>query len=165
MPDPDRYLHHYAHCDVLVIGAGPAGLAAALAASASGARVVLCDEQSELGGSLLAETEAHIDGDAASDWLRETLDTLGRCADVTLLPRTTAFGWYPDNLIGLVERVTDHLAEPDSAAAARTAVARAGRQGRDCHRRIGTAAGCSPATTGRASCWPMPRGSICSATA
>ena len=61
-PDPDRYLHHYAHCDVLVIGAGPAGLAAALAASAGGARVVLCDEQSELGGSLLAETEARIEG-------------------------------------------------------------------------------------------------------
>ena len=56
MPDPDRYLHHYAHCDVLVIGAGPAGLAAALAASDGGARVMLCDEQAELGGSLLAET-------------------------------------------------------------------------------------------------------------
>ena len=73
-PDPDRYLHHYAHCDVLVIGAGPAGLAAALAASAGGARVVLCDEQSELGGSLLAETDARIDGRPASVWLRETLE-------------------------------------------------------------------------------------------
>jgi sarcosine oxidase, subunit alpha len=113
MPDPDRYLHHYAHCDVLVIGAGPTGLAAAVAASAGGARVVLCDEQSEPGGSLLAETGARIDGEIASDWLRETLDVLGRRASVTLLPRTTAFGWYPDNLIGLVQRVTDHLAEPD----------------------------------------------------
>ena len=113
MPDPDRYLHHYAHCDVLVIGAGPTGLAAALAASSGGTRVVLCDEQSELGGSLLAEPAARIDGEAASDWLRETLDALGRRADVTLLPRTTAFGWYPDNSIGLIQRVTDHIAEPD----------------------------------------------------
>jgi sarcosine oxidase, subunit alpha len=112
-PDPDRYLHHYAHCDVLVIGAGPAGLAAALAASAHGSRVVLCDEQAEFGGSLLAETNTRIDGQAAWVWLRETLDTLGRHADVTLLPRTTAFGWFSDNLIGLVQRVTDHLAEPD----------------------------------------------------
>ncbi len=112
-PDPDRYLHHYAHCDVLVIGAGPAGLAAALAASARGSRVVLCDEQSELGGSLLAETEARIEEQAAAVWLRETLEVLGRRADVTLLPRTTAFGWFPDRLIGLVQRVTDHLDHPD----------------------------------------------------
>jgi sarcosine oxidase, subunit alpha len=111
--DPDRYLRHYAHCDVLVIGAGPAGLAAALAASAGGARVVLCDEQSELGGSLLAETDARIERQAAPVWLRETLEALGRRADVTLLPRTTAFGWFPDNLIGLVQRVTDHLDDPD----------------------------------------------------
>jgi sarcosine oxidase subunit alpha len=113
IPDPDRYLHHYAHCDTLVIGAGPAGLAAALAASANGARVVLCDEQPELGGALLAETEAHIAGQAASDWLRDTLGAFGGRADVTLLPRTTAFGWFPDTLIGLVQRVTDHLDGPD----------------------------------------------------
>jgi sarcosine oxidase subunit alpha len=110
-PDPDRYLHQYAHCDVLVIGAGPAGLAAALAASARGLRIVLCDEQSELGGSLLAETETSIDSRPAFTWLRETIDTLARRADVTLLPRT-AFGWFPDNMVGLVERVTDHLACP-----------------------------------------------------
>jgi sarcosine oxidase subunit alpha len=111
-PDPDRYLQHYAHCDVLVIGAGPAGLAAALAASARGVRVVLCDEQAELGGSLLAETQSTIDGQSASAWLQNTIETLGRQADVTLLPRTTAFGWFPDNLIGLVERVSDHSADP-----------------------------------------------------
>jgi sarcosine oxidase subunit alpha len=104
--DPDRYLHRYAHCDTLVIGAGPAGLAAALAASARGARVMLCDEQAELGGSLLAEMPN-------AGWLSKTLATLGGRADVMLLPRTTAFGWYPDNMIGLVERVTDHVAEPD----------------------------------------------------
>jgi sarcosine oxidase subunit alpha len=110
-PDPDRYLHQYAHCDVLVVGAGPAGLAAALAASASGRRVILCDEQAEPGGALLAEPRATIDGWAAPDWLAETLTLLGD--RVTLLPRTTAFGCYPDNLIGLVERITDHLASPD----------------------------------------------------
>jgi sarcosine oxidase, subunit alpha len=110
--DPDRYLQHHAHCDVLVIGAGPAGLAAALAASARGARVVLCDEQAEMGGSLLAETAAGIDGIPAPAWLRETLETLDGRPHVTLLPRTTAFGWFPGNLIGLLERVIDHLTDP-----------------------------------------------------
>jgi len=99
--DPDRHAHQYAHCDVLVIGAGPAGLTAALAAAASGARVILCDEQSALGGSLLSEPDVTIDGWPAAEWLDETLALL---ADrVILLPRTTAFGWYPDNLVGLVE--------------------------------------------------------------
>ncbi len=111
--DPDRYAQHFSHCDVLVIGAGPAGLAAALAASATGARVMLCDEQAELGGSLLAETEVGIDGKPASVWLSETNSELARHPDVMLLPRTTAFGWFPDNMVGLVERITDHLAQPD----------------------------------------------------
>ncbi|MDR3531453.1 MAG: sarcosine oxidase subunit alpha family protein [Rhodopila sp.] len=108
--DPDRYLHQYVHCDVLIVGGGAAGLAAALGASATGARVILCDEQAELGGSLLSEPDVTIDGWPAPDWVREVLVTLG--GSVTLLPRTTAFGWYPGNMIGLVERVTDHLAEP-----------------------------------------------------
>jgi sarcosine oxidase subunit alpha len=111
--DADRYLHHYAHCDVLVIGAGPAGLAAALAASANGGRVILCDEQAQPGGSLLAETEARIEGKTASNWLSETLDALQRRDSVTLLSRTTAFGWFPDMFIGLAERITEHLAHPD----------------------------------------------------
>ena len=107
--DPDRYLHQYAHCDLLVIGGGPAGLAAALGASQTGQRVILCDEQAEFGGSLLTDAGVTIDGWLAGDWVREALGTLG--ASITLLPRTTAFGWYPDNLIGLAERVTDHLAD------------------------------------------------------
>ena len=109
--DPDRYVHQYTHCETLVIGAGPAGIAAALAAASTGVRVMLCDEQPELGGSLLTETAATIDDKLASEWLTDALASLeGR---VTLLPRTTAFGWYPDNMIGLVERLADHVEKPD----------------------------------------------------
>ncbi len=117
LPDPDRYAQHYAHCDVLVVGAGPAGLAAALGAVEAGARVILCDEQAELGGSLLAETTATIDGAPAQAWLAATLATLTKHPRVTLLSRTTAFGCYPHNMVGLAQRLTDHLAVPDPARA------------------------------------------------
>ena len=111
-PDPDRYAQRFAHCDVLVVGAGPAGLAAALAASASGARVMLCDEQPEPGGSLLDEHTATIDGQPAQRWLSAAIATLETRTNVTLLTRTTAFGYFPHNLVGLCERLTDHLAAP-----------------------------------------------------
>jgi sarcosine oxidase subunit alpha len=111
-PDPDRYSNRFAHCDVLVVGAGPAGLATALAAAQSGARVILCDEQSEFGGSLLSEPPvdgATIDGYRSREWIQNALAQLSTFPEVTLLPRTTAFGYFPHNLVGLNERLTDHL--------------------------------------------------------
>ena len=111
-PDSDRYTQVYGHCDVLVVGAGPAGLAAALAAAETGAKVVLCDEQAEMGGSLLAELSARIDGMSASEWAAAAVANLQARPNVILMPRTTAFGWYPHNFIGLCQRVTEHLASP-----------------------------------------------------
>jgi NADPH-dependent 2,4-dienoyl-CoA reductase/sulfur reductase-like enzyme len=113
-PDPDRYLHRYAHCDVLVVGGGPAGLAAAVAAAETGARVILCDEQAELGGTLLHETRTAIDGQSATSLVEEAVATLRGRDKVRLLVRTTAFGYFADNLVCLAERVTDHIAVPDS---------------------------------------------------
>jgi sarcosine oxidase subunit alpha len=116
-PDPDRYANRYAHCEVLVIGAGPAGLAAALAAAQAGGRVILVDEQAELGGSLLAGRDATIDGKPAATWLEETLQSLALNPRVTLLPRATAFGYFAHNMIGVAERLTEHLATPVQGAA------------------------------------------------
>ena len=117
--DPDTYANRFAHCDVLVVGAGPAGLAAAAAAAASGARVMLCDEQPEPGGSLLSEPVAHsdalIEGEAADRWLANTLQMLAAHPRVTLLTRTTAFGYFPHNLLGLNQRLSDHLGRPDNS--------------------------------------------------
>jgi sarcosine oxidase subunit alpha len=107
-PDADRYTQVYAYCDVLVVGAGPAGLAAALAAGRSGVKVIVCDEQAEMGGSLLAETSAVIDGKPAIDWVAAIVGELASHPNVTLMPRTTAFGWYPHNFLGLCQRVSDH---------------------------------------------------------
>jgi sarcosine oxidase subunit alpha len=113
-PDPDRYANRFAHCDVLVIGAGPAGLAAALAASAGGARVILCDEQAELGGSLLSDWSTEIDGATAGAWLADAVRTLAASTHVTLLPRTVAFGYFAQNFVGLAERITDRVSVPDA---------------------------------------------------
>jgi sarcosine oxidase subunit alpha len=113
--DADRYVHRHAHCDVLIVGAGPAGLAAALAASESGACVILADEQSEMGGSLLHDVTSMIDGKNTEAWCREALRELSNRGNVTLLPRTTAFGYYNHNHIVMVEHATDHLAASATA--------------------------------------------------
>ena len=109
--DPDHYASRYRHCDVLIVGAGPAGLAAALSAGRSGAEVVLVDEHAEAGGTLLSEPGARIDGRPAWDWLAETLAELDTLPGVTLMTRTTAIGYYHQNLVGLCQKLTDHLAE------------------------------------------------------
>src|SRR5262249_45428478 len=87
----------------------PAGLAAALAAGGSGARVILVDEQAEPGGTLLAGRE-RIDGMPAAEWVEETVAALAGMTEVRVLTRTTAFGYYDHNYLLLLERVGDHLA-------------------------------------------------------
>lgn len=111
-PDPARYDKKYAHTDVLVVGAGPAGLAAASAAAASGARVIVLDEQSEPGGALLSARAETVEGRPARDWLDGTRAALAAGPEVTVLSRTTAFGAYDDNYVLAVQRRTDHLAAP-----------------------------------------------------
>ncbi len=108
--DPDNYDHRHQHCDVLVIGAGPAGLAAALAAARSGARVILCDEQEEMGGSLLDSRET-LDQQPAAQWAERVIAELAGLDNVTLLPRTTANGYHDHHFVTLHERCTEHLAD------------------------------------------------------
>ena len=116
-PDPDHYTHRYAFCDVLVVGAGAAGLAAALAAGRAGATVILADEQPDLGGSLLSETTATIDGLPAAEWAAKAAAELEGLANVTVLTRTQCFGAYAQNFFGLAQRLTDHQPLPDPKAA------------------------------------------------
>ncbi len=101
--DPDRYEKRYAHCDVLVVGGGPAGLMAALAAGRTGARVILCDEQPMFGGRLLGE-RTDVAGGPASAWIDAVIEELESLSAVELCGRTTAFGRYDHNLVGLMER-------------------------------------------------------------
>ncbi|MDK1374059.1 MULTISPECIES: sarcosine oxidase subunit alpha [unclassified Sinorhizobium] len=109
--DPDAYEKSWAHCDLLVIGAGPTGLAAALTAGRAGARVILVDEGSLPGGSLLFDT-ATIDGKAAADFARDASGELQSMPNLRVMMRTTAFGWYDGNVFGAVERVQKHVRDP-----------------------------------------------------
>jgi len=108
--DPDQYAHRNIHCDVLVVGSGPAGLSAALAAAESGARVIIVDEQSEFGGSLLSSNQT-IDNLAAEQWVQSVVRKLHSIPNVTCLARSTAFGYYDENFVAVLERCTDHLGE------------------------------------------------------
>lgn len=108
--DPDSYDHLNQHCDLLVIGAGPAGLAAALTAARSGARVILADEQEEMGGSLLDSREL-LDQQPAAKWAERVLEELAGLDNVMLLPRTTANGYHDHHFVTLHERRTEHLGE------------------------------------------------------
>ena len=106
--DPDQYASRNLHCDVLIVGAGPAGLAAARSAAVEGLSVVLVDENAEPGGTLLSEPQARINGRLAWDWLAAELEAL-KDLGIRLMTRTTAIAYYHQNMIGLCERVTDHL--------------------------------------------------------
>ncbi|MZR31853.1 sarcosine oxidase subunit alpha [Sneathiella litorea] len=108
MGDPDIYDHMHLHVEVMVVGGGPAGLMAAMAAGRAGARVLLVDEQNEFGGSLLSR-KRQIGGKDETAWIADMVAELEAMPDVTLLRRSTAFGYYDHNYLCVLEQKTDHL--------------------------------------------------------
>jgi sarcosine oxidase subunit alpha len=109
--DPDDYDKGFLHCDLLVIGAGPSGLMAALTAGRAGARVILADEDFRMGGRLNAET-LELGGTAGADWAAGVVAELAGLANVRLMTRTTVAGAFDHGIYAAVERVSDHIAVP-----------------------------------------------------
>jgi heterotetrameric sarcosine oxidase alpha subunit len=109
-PDPDCYDKGFLHCDVLIIGAGPAGLAAALAAGRAGARVIIADEDSLPGGRLNSES-FEVDGLPGAAWAAQVVRELCQLGNVELMSRTTVQGAFDHGIYSLLERKTDHLAD------------------------------------------------------
>jgi len=111
--DPDVYDKGFLHCDLLVIGAGPSGLAAALTAGRAGAQVIIADEDFRLGGRLLAETGG-LSEQSGVEWVEQTQAELSSLPNVRVMRRTTVFGAYDHGVYGAVERNADHLTAPEA---------------------------------------------------
>ena len=111
LADPDHYDKAWAHCDVLVVGSGPTGVSAALAAGRAGARVILAEEDSRAGGRLLSD-RGEIDAMFSREWLTNALAELSSLPNVRIMTRTAVFGVYDGGTYGALERVNDHVATP-----------------------------------------------------
>ncbi len=110
-PDPDLYDKGYLHADLLVVGSGPAGLAAALTAGRAGARVILAEEDARPGGRLLMETDALAD-QAGADWAGAAMAELASLPNVRVMTRTSVFGVFDHGIYGALERNADGRPEP-----------------------------------------------------
>lgn len=111
--DPSRYERNHLFCDVLVVGAGPAGLSAALAAGRGGAQVLLMESEPLLGGALWRDDET-IDGTTSASWMQRAAAELRSLPNVRILLRTTTFGYYDHNVLAAIEQVSDHIDAPSS---------------------------------------------------
>jgi sarcosine oxidase, subunit alpha len=107
--DTETYDHQHHHVDLLVVGGGATGLLAALLAGRSGLKVLLVDDQSELGGYLLSMPNVLIGGVSASTWSANIINELQSLPNVSILSRTTAFALHDMNMIQAVELLQDHL--------------------------------------------------------
>lgn len=109
--DPDVYDKGFRHCDLLIVGAGPAGLMAALTAGRAGKEVIVADEDFAMGGRLTSESFA-INDAPALEWVAATLAELSSLSNVRIMTRTTVIGAFDHGIYGAVERISDHLERP-----------------------------------------------------
>ncbi len=110
--DKERYEHKYEYCDLLIAGTGPSGLASAYAAAQNGARVILAEDKSRIGGSLLVN-EVTIGNQSGQEWAEKIISELKSMPNVIIKNRSQVFGYYDHNMLVMSERVSDHLPKTD----------------------------------------------------
>ncbi len=108
--DPDTYDKGFLHCDLLIIGAGAAGLSAALTAGRAGQQIIIADEDFLPGGRLNLENDT-IDDLSSAAWAKAAHAELQRLPNVRFMTRTTVYGAYDHGVYGAIEKRTDHLAD------------------------------------------------------
>ena len=111
--DPERYAKAHAHCDLLVVGGGASGLMAALIAGRAGAKVILADEDTRLGGGLLTE-QVTLDDQSGPDWAAKTIAELATLPNVRLMPRCTVWGTYDHGIFAAHQHAGFAAPTPDS---------------------------------------------------
>jgi sarcosine oxidase, subunit alpha len=115
-PEQGYFDKRYAHPDVLVAGGGPAGMAAAVAAAESGARVLLVEEEYELGGHLRWGDEGDL------ETLRELRGEVARASGIEVMTNSVVNGRYDGNWVAVMQRNLPHVEERLVKARARTLV-------------------------------------------
>lgn len=116
-PDADVYETRHIHCDILIAGGGPAGLAAALTAAESGLDVVIADDGDALGGSLLWDKE-HDNNKSGLAFAREAAMQLGAARNVTVLTCGSVFGYYDHNYLAIRQLVKSPASSEEYGALA-----------------------------------------------
>ena len=106
--DKERYEHKYEYCDLLITGSGPSGLASAYAAAKNGARVILAEDKSRFGGTLLT-SDVNIGNQTGKEWAESIISELKVMPNVIVKNRSQVFGYYDHNMLVMSERVSDHL--------------------------------------------------------
>lgn len=109
--DPDRYEHRHAETDILIVGGGVSGLAAALAAADSGLSVMLADDGETWGGQTLDESQL-VDGLPLRRWIDSAIARLSAMPQVTLLPRSTAYARYDHGETGILQHIAPEPGAP-----------------------------------------------------
>ena len=110
--DKERYEHKYEYCDLLITGSGPSGLASAYAAAQNGAKVILAEDKSRFGGSLLT-SDVTIGNQSGKEWAEKIISELKSMPNVIIKNRSQVFGYYDHNMLVMSERVSDHLPKTD----------------------------------------------------